>query len=234
MQLVIRETEYRTFSSFCMNIDNNLMNIFWVVLQKPRPPFRWRMVTACWPEAYRPQTGWNQRLKFQKYHPVTSPPTNQKGREMIIYPETFSPNIVLKNPCLKAIQGVQTIWARAACSPCLAPANKSFAVNTHCQEFGFLHRRHRSSCQVTVSNFFEEHNWDNRKKDPGPMWRKKKMKGKRKQDVSTLVWTLLWNGESRYQLKWKNKCRGKRRWWTSVPSGKEEGWGGVSGRFQSS
>jgi len=119
MQLVIRETEYRTFSSFCMNIDNNLMNIFWVVLQKPRPPFRWRMVTACWPEAYRPQTGWNQRLKFQKYHPVTSPPTNQKGREMIIYPETFSPNIVLKNPCLKAIQGVQTIWARAACSPCL-------------------------------------------------------------------------------------------------------------------
>ena len=28
MQLVIRETEYRTFSSSCMNIDNNLMNIF--------------------------------------------------------------------------------------------------------------------------------------------------------------------------------------------------------------
>ena len=131
-------------------------------------------------------------------------------------------------------QRIQVFWALDAQTPCLAPANKSFAVNAHCQEFGFLHRRHRSSCQVTVSNFFEEQNWDNRKKDPGPMWRKKKMKGKRKQDVSTLVWTLLWNGESRYQLKWKNKCRGKRRWWTSVPSGKEEGWGGVSGRFQSS
>ena len=63
-----------------------------------------------------------RRLRFQKYHPVTSPPTNQKGRELIIYPETFSPNIVLKNPCLKAIQVVQTIWAWTACSPCLVPA----------------------------------------------------------------------------------------------------------------
>ena len=63
-----------------------------------------------------------RRLRFQKYHPVISPPTNQKGRELIIYPETFSPNIVLKNPCLKAIQVVQTIWAWTACSPCLVLA----------------------------------------------------------------------------------------------------------------
>ena len=181
-------------------------------------------MTTCWLQHAKP------RLAGTSPHYLTT--THQKKvRQLLVQPSTLSPHVIFKNPESHWGVWVSGVWA--ACSPCLAPANKSFAVNTHCQEFGFLHRRHRSSCQVTVSNFFEEQNWDNRKKDPGPMWRKKKMKGKRKQDVSTLVWTLLWNGESRYQLKWKNKCRGKRRWWTSVPSGKEEGWGGVSGRFQS-
>ena len=43
----------------------------WVILQKRRPPSRWRMMTTCWPQAFRLQTGWNQRLMIRI--PETSP-----------------------------------------------------------------------------------------------------------------------------------------------------------------
>ena len=45
----------------------------------------------------------SRRLRFWKYHPVRSSPTNQKKfHELSMHPRTLSPNVVFKNPCLKA------------------------------------------------------------------------------------------------------------------------------------
>ena len=40
--------------------------------------------------------GW--QLRILKYHPITSPPTKKM---IVVPPETFTPNIVFKNPSLK-------------------------------------------------------------------------------------------------------------------------------------
>ena len=55
--------------------------VWWVLLQEPRPPPRWRMVTSDWTWSIRPQTGWNQKVDdwdSQNVIALPSPPTNQK------------------------------------------------------------------------------------------------------------------------------------------------------------
>ena len=86
----------------------------------PHPP-RWRMVTTCWLQAWRPQTGWNQKVEI----PQTSPPTNQKKvHELIMHPMTLTPNNYFKNPCLKATGEFRSFEHELPILLAWCPANK--------------------------------------------------------------------------------------------------------------
>lgn len=146
------------------------------------------------------------KTHWLEHHPITSQqPIRRRSTSCLcglqpLFP-TSQPHFL--KPWKPSECGSLELWA--ACSPCLKRRpNKSFAVNTHCQSLAF-YTQNRAQEPLFLM-FWEAES--RQQKDPGPMWRKKK--GRKGNKMSApWFWTLLWNGGSRYQLKWKNKCRGR-------------------------
>ena len=75
------------------------------------------MNTSMWsPDWLEPDGLW---LRFLEYHPVTSPPTNQRK---VTHPADLPPHFAYRNSSLKPIGELRLFWAWATSSPCLALA----------------------------------------------------------------------------------------------------------------
>ena len=77
------------------------------------------MVTTCWHQAHRPQTGWNQK--------VENPVNQKKGHELMTHLTTLSPNTVFRNLVWKPL-GSSGLLSMSHLFSLLGPCNKGFSA----------------------------------------------------------------------------------------------------------
>lgn len=107
--------EQRTPRSSSRDIDNNLMCI-WVVLQKLKLLPRYKMLTTHWLQAYRPQTGWNQKVDDRDSQNITLSPHHQTIKRI-------------------SMNWPQSLWSLLQCSwetPVWKPSGHSSLLNINC------------------------------------------------------------------------------------------------------
>ena len=100
-----------------------------------KTPTRWKKLTLCCPQAWRPQTGCNQKFDGADSQLST---VNQPEEFLWVdhTPYKSPPSPCLYNLFPESLQGVQVFWTLANWTPCLAPC---ITTTQLCQQTAPLH-----------------------------------------------------------------------------------------------